>query len=218
MIGDFVLPLLILIVLAIIGLTAWLVFILTKGSSEKNDSKSASKSHRPASTSSDSILSVQKNQRGLWEVRVLDVSYQKIEDIPDPEVRSQVVDAIKIVAAFGRDYIAKRRKAQPEHPAPSAERAAPVPQRTADGSRLHQPSAPPQLIPQINLAKEIGEILEEMQKQRSSLAKRSIRLQNAPDGGVRFVIDGRTYTSVGEIPDLEVQALIRDATREWERR
>jgi len=161
---------------------------------------------------------VQKNQRGLWEVRVLDVSYQKIEDIPDPEVRSQVVDAIKIVAAFGRDYIAKRRKAQPEHPAPSAERAAPVPQRTADGSRLHQPSAPPQLIPQINLAKEIGEILEEMQKQRSSLAKRSIRLQNAPDGGVRFVIDGRTYTSVGEIPDLEVQALIRDATREWERR
>ena len=216
MTGDFLLPLLILVVLVIIGLTIWLVITLSRSSAQNKKSTDVTKRSRSAPVPSDSILSVQKNQHGLWEVRIFNEVYQNLNDVPDPNVRNEVVDAIKIIAAFGRDYISKKKAPSPKPKVSSTKQGTPVPP-LKNATRLHRPSAPPRLMPQIDLAREIGDILEEMQQQRPSLAKRSIRLQNAPDGGVRFVIDGAMYTTVDEIPDLEVQALIRDATRAWEK-
>lgn len=217
MMGNFLLPLLILIVLIIIGLMVWIVLTLSKSTARNKTAEDTAKSSQQVSAPSDSVLSVQKNQRGLWEVRVYNKSYKKLDDVPDPGVRDEVVDAIKIIAAFGRDYIAKEKASVPKPETTPAKQSIPAPSLT-DVDRLRPPSTPPRLMPQIDLAREIGDILEEMQRQRPSMANRSIRLQNAPDGGVRFVIDGETYATVDEIPDLEVQALIRDATREWEKR
>ena len=73
-------------------------------------------------------------------------------------------------------------------------------------------------MPSLDLAGEIGEIVEEMQVRVPSLAGRSVRIQNAPGGGIQFAIDGIVYPDVDSIPDLDVQALIRAATQEWERR
>ncbi len=84
--------------------------------------------------------------------------------------------------------------------------------------RLRMPEAPPILLPPIDLAREIGEIVEQMQALNPRLAGRSIRLQNTSEGGIRFVIDGHSYTAVEQIPDPEIQNLIRAATKEWERR
>lgn len=216
MTGDFLLPLLILVILVIIGLTIWLALTLSrKTSGNRTTGSNSNKSARNASVTPNSLLSVRQDERGLWEVRVLNVPYQRLGEVPDPKVRKQVVDAIRIVAAFGREYITRQQKETSNRPAETAAPTTPVSPPDVT-SRLRRPAAPPRLMPQIDLAKEIGEILREMQKQRSSLAKRSIGLQNASDGGVRFVVDGKTYTTVSEIPDLEVQALIRDATREWE--
>ncbi len=220
MTGTLLLPLFILAILIIVGLTAWLVITLI-GGDQKQESKrrqSGAKAQRSSSVTTSRILSVGRNSRGLWEVQVLGEPYQRLEDVPDAETRTEVVNAIRIVAAFGRNYIAKQGKTAPKRAETAAPNPTPIPPLPSKEARLHRPTKPPTLIPQINLAKEISEILETKQQQRSSLAKRSIRLQNAPGGGVWFVIDGHTYTAVDEIPDLEVQALIRDATREWEKR
>jgi len=86
------------------------------------------------------------------------------------------------------------------------------------GPKLVRPDAPPVWMPTIDLAKEIGEIVEEMQERSPTLQKRSIRLRNAAGGGVEFAIDGIVYADVTEIPETEIQDLIRRATKEWERR
>ncbi|MEJ5312341.1 MAG: hypothetical protein WHX52_21455 [Anaerolineae bacterium] len=85
-------------------------------------------------------------------------------------------------------------------------------------SVLKRPDAMPRLMPAIDLAREIGEIVAQMQAQIPALAQRAIKLQNSPSGGVQFVIDDMIYFDVNEIPDADVQALIRAATKEWERR
>jgi len=83
---------------------------------------------------------------------------------------------------------------------------------------LKRSDAAPTIMPMLDLAREIGEIVSEMQVKIPSLSHRSIRLQNAPSGGVHFAIDGIVYPDVNEIPDADIQALIRAATKEWERR
>lgn len=74
------------------------------------------------------------------------------------------------------------------------------------------------LLPMLDLAAEIEAIVHEMQPRYPSLAQRVIRLQNAPGRGVRVAVDGIVYESVDEVPDPDIQSLIRAATREWERR
>lgn len=83
---------------------------------------------------------------------------------------------------------------------------------------LKRSDAAPTIMPTLDLAREIGEIVSEMQTNMPSLAHRSIRLQNAPSGGIQFAIDGIVYPDVNEIPDPDIQTLIHAATKEWERR
>ncbi len=83
---------------------------------------------------------------------------------------------------------------------------------------LKRSAAMPTLLPTIDLAHEIGEIVARMQAQNPALVQRSIRLQNALSGGIQFAIDCIVYATVEEIPDPAIQALIRAATKEWERR
>jgi len=74
------------------------------------------------------------------------------------------------------------------------------------------------LLPMLDIAGEIENIMRQMQPGYPGLAQRVIRLQNAPGRGVRVVVDGIVYESVDAVPDPDIQALIRAATREWERR
>ncbi len=96
--------------------------------------------------------------------------------------------------------------------------ASPLLARIAQEPRLVRSDAPPTLLPAIDLAKDIGEIVDEILPGHPELRGRSIRLQNAPSGGILFVIDGIPYESVEEIPEAEIRDLIRAATKEWERR
>jgi hypothetical protein len=73
-------------------------------------------------------------------------------------------------------------------------------------------------MPTINLAEEIGDILDEMIKSSPELSGYSIGLINTPTGGVGFAVEGKVYHDLSEIPNPEIRALIRRATKEWERR
>jgi hypothetical protein len=50
------------------------------------------------------------------------------------------------------------------------------------------------------------------------LANRRIRLTESPDGGATVFVGTTRYLGVGDVPDHEIQAAIRAATAEWEKR
>ncbi len=108
-----------------------------------------------------------------------------------------------------------RPAAEPPLAAPPAPALRPKP---SDEPRLKRSSGPALLMPTIDLAREIGDIVAAMQAQRPDLSARSIKLLNAASGGIDFTIDGLTYGSLDEIPDAAVRELIQAAIKEWERR
>ena len=212
------------VLIVIVGLTAWLAIVINRrggkqyqpGVGNLGRGKSASR----FADAGFNVLCARLNEEGLWEVLVYGELYRTLAAVPDAAVQQQVVDALKILGAFSRGYLQKQRSpATPAVSPPAGKQIQPLPSLgMPEGERPKLSAAPPTFMPRINLAKEIGEILEELQTRDPSLAQRSIHLRNVPGGGVLFIVDGVTYTSRDEIPDLEVQSLIRAATQEWERR
>lgn len=193
------------------------------------------------------FLTLQRSPSGMWEVRVSGQRYQTIEALPNDKDRKEVVSGLRALVNFSRSYVQKNqpgaatpapvstqeaRFAPTQSPPPSIPKipnftrksnpsstATTKPRTFAKpGPTLRRQSKAPELMPVINFADEIGEIIAQMQPHDPNLAGRSIRLTNSHSGGVDFAIDGLVYTSVDEIPDAEVQALIRAATKEWEKR
>ena len=52
----------------------------------------------------------------------------------------------------------------------------------------------------------------------SPLASRGIRLFEPPEGGVVVMVGMNKYNGVSEVPDADVQAVIRGAIAEWEKK
>ncbi len=208
---SWILPVLILVILSIVGLTVWLASVLLKGQTSQPPGTAA----RQQGNSEDSVLSIRRDERGIWEVRVNGTPYHRLEEVPEPALRREVVDAVRILAGFSRDYISREHKAATVPPQAPARTPGELPPFLR-GTRPQLSQKPPVFMPRINLAKEIGEILEELLAQHSSLARRSIYLQDAPDGSISFIVDGKSYSAIGDISELEVQALIRTATQQWE--
>jgi len=232
---DILLPIAFFFVIAtVIGLSVWLTFVFIRRNRGERPEVGAAVSPAvgpaaapgPSAAPGKDVLQVRLNAQGLWEVWIYGTRYTNLEAVPDVAVRDQVVDAVRILAGFSRSYIQKQQKPgapQAEAPAPklAAAELPGIPRVTAPSAfetELRRPTTPPTLIPEINLAKQIGDIVDELKARAPSLRERSIRLQNTPGGGVVFVVDGMPYNSVADIPDIEVQALIRAATKEWERR
>ena len=69
----------------------------------------------------------------------------------------------------------------------------------------------------LSIVSQIDEILQ-ARLAASPLAKRGIRLQESPEGGVIVWVGMQKFTGVGDVTDPEVQAIIRAATAEWEKK
>ncbi|HEY88372.1 MAG TPA: hypothetical protein G4N98_01380 [Thermoflexia bacterium] len=209
---SWILPVLVLVVLSIVGLTVWLASVLLKDSTNQPLGTAV----RQRGNSEDSVLSIRRDERGIWVVQVGGTPYHKLAEVPEPAMRREVVDALKILAGFSREYISREHQAATAQPQEPARAPGKLPQFHSQ-ARPKLSQKPPVFMPRINLAQEIGEILEELLVQHPSLTRRSIYLQDAPDGSISFIVDGESYSAVGDISDLEVQALIRTATRQWEK-
>ncbi|RME89710.1 MAG: hypothetical protein D6770_03880 [Anaerolineae bacterium] len=68
-----------------------------------------------------------------------------------------------------------------------------------------------------SIIEQIDDILQ-AKLARSPLAGRGIRLVEAPDGSVHIWVAQNLYKAIDEIPDPAIQAIIREAIAEWERR
>ena len=100
--------------------------------------------------------------------------------------------------------------APPSAPAPvSVPRTQPA---TAPGAaQKEEPLAPRTMVGQIDAILQIS-------LAGTPLAQRGIRLEETPGGGVTVVVGLNRYVGVGEVPDPEVQAVIRSAIAEWEKK
>jgi hypothetical protein len=91
-------------------------------------------------------------------------------------------------------------------PSPSKSRPA------AAGAKKEGPSAAP-----LSMVTQIDAILQ-ARLLGTSLAERGVRLVESPEGGVSVMVDNKSFAGVGEVPDPNVQAAIRLAIAEWEKR
>lgn len=68
----------------------------------------------------------------------------------------------------------------------------------------------------LNLAAEIDQLLQIRVKASPELSQRFIHVRSVPEGGLRFRVDDVRYDGIDEIPDPQIQAVIRAAIAEWE--
>lgn len=232
--SDFPIELVLLVIVAgvIIAIVVWLFSAL--GGRRREDPPSLSSS-APSVVSPDRDLIRVRHTGNQWEVWVYGTRYSSLSEVSHEPTRQEFLEALRMLATFAREAVRQGQvtatpfpaPAVPVSPAPADKPAAPPPAPVV-GDRLavvppkekelRVSSRPPAFMPVIDLAREIGEIMEEMQARSPELASRSIRLRNAAGGGVHIVVDGIVYPTVEEVPEPAIQALIRAATQEWERR
>ncbi len=233
------LPMLILLgagILAIVGLLIWRSIRPKQPRRLPKAAQPRSGAQEQASRA-DWFLALRRGQ-DRWEVYVDGRRYPTLTAVPDAEVRAEVVAALRALAGFARTYVQTQA-----HEQGSSTEATAAPVESRDDRRgTSQDLAPPDsataaeaavtwseppsrrvaapagTVPAIDLAQEIGDILEEMKARNPALQSHSVHLANVPGGGIRFAVDGSLYHEIDEIPTPEIRDLIRQATREWERR
>ena len=102
------------------------------------------------------------------------------------------------------------RPAPPPVVAPRPAETAPAAPPLAGAAKPPEPvSAPTTMVGQIDA-------ILQTKLSGTSLAGRGIRLVESAQGGAMVVVGMNRYAGVGEVPDPEIQALIRAAIAEWE--
>ena len=212
LLSRLLLPILILLIVGIVAIIVWLIWSATRPQKD-GASGGAQDNARQAAD----FLSVRHRGQGGWGIYVNGRSYPSLEAVPDPEKRAEIQSALQALAAFGC-YQQQVATPGPVDPPPSAaERNRTVLTATA-ATPQERPVARGATLPTIDLAYEIGEILDEMLPRHPSLQGHAVTLQNRPGHGIAFVVDGAIYQEIADIPNSEIRLLIRDATKEWERR
>ncbi len=114
--------------------------------------------------------------------------------------------------------------AEPPKPAPVAYRATELPPPEAPSMkpleqfrklRTKQPPATKYVI------KSITEQIEDHLQDKiahTPLARRGVHVRSELQGNAVFLLDGKTYPSVDDMPDPEVRQVIREAISEWEKK
>jgi hypothetical protein len=199
----------------------------------------ASPTATPARPGEVLLMQVWQAADGVLVVQVEGQRYRRLFDIRDGAVGRQVLETINRLAAFSRG--------EESHSAPIVQPSAssvqvPPPriveeQAQAVLDELRQPKVAPKKsrisldpvplrrrseaqIPglTLNLAEEIDQLLQVRVDADPDFNRRYIHVTSAPDGGLRFVIDNSRYNALDEVPESDVQALIRAAITDWEAR
>ncbi len=219
--SELLLPVLIILGIGIAAIVGWLVWTLTRPKGRTTSDATEA----PAVTNSVStpcFVGIKRGSQGGWEITVEGQAYPRLDAVPNPDTRAQVTNAIGALATFAG--YAQQPSDPPAAAQPPDVRIG-VTRDPRSSARARVPAAAA-VAPvrggaatlAIDLAREIGEIIDEMMAQRPDLHGHAVTLQNRAGHGIAFVVDGTVYQEIPDIPTPEIQALIRDATKEWERR
>lgn len=97
---------------------------------------------------------------------------------------------------------------------PAAEPASP-PRRGFFGRS--KPAGPEPLLPALNLAQQINEIVQARLRYSPLAATTRLEITSDPGGGILINVNGRLYHGADEIPQPEVKELIQASIKEWEK-
>jgi hypothetical protein len=193
----------------------------------------------------DLLMQVWQDRQGYLVVEVGGRRYRRLFDVRDGEVGRQLLETINRLVVFSRGQESRVTPSPPPQtaaPSPAAvgppataalesqthalldrlhqqEEEAPRKARiTTDPRPFRRPSVSKQVGITLNLADEIERLLQIRVQASPAFSQRSIHVVSAPDGGLRFEIDGTCYNTMDEIPEPQVQGLIRAAISDWEAR
>jgi hypothetical protein len=210
-----------LLVVAIIsaifgGLLIWLLGYISGDKPSSNQSPTAATSAEPetASTDEQELLRVSRTTRGVV-VFVQGQRYRHLREVANSQMGHETIEALKVVLAFAEGWLPTPQQSSPALPKPPV---APggfldqLRQRDKFSDKASEPSQPGPL----SMVREINELVQQRLRKRPELAKQRVRLISGEDGNLYIYVGHQTFSSVGDIPDPQVQTLIQDAIREWE--
>ena len=132
----------------------------------------------------------------------------------EPPQRRRLIDLMVVMRPWIEAGPAARP--QPAAPAPAPAPAAAAPARDVSAEDAPPPPAETGSAP-TTMVGQIDAILQS-KLAGTPLAGRGIRLVESAQGGAMVVVGLQRFAGVGEVPDPDVQAMIRSAIAEWEKK
>jgi len=245
---SLLLPILIILIIGIVTIAGWLIWLSIRSRRQSTSAVGVTRSlSTPASAEAQPTgstppaytLGVKRDTVGGWEIYVKGQRCRTLAAVSDSQTREEATSALRALAGFAKGVVSQAQPTAPPVESPSREikpttqaarPVSPLSQRLAPPAQTSDAGTPGALepparritplrgsLPTIDFAYEINGILDELLVQTPALQGHTVVLQNIP-GGINFFVDGTAYDEIADIPSAEIQALIRQATREWERR
>ncbi len=174
------------------------------------------------------LLCVSRTENGLV-IYVQGERHRRLEEITDPQVGRDTVEAIKAVLEFSANWLpSMRQQVTPPSTAPGSTidqetflsqlRQAPPPPPAKPPGLLAplQRRTPSTLLDPLPLVEEIDELVQRKLHEQPELAEHRIRLTSGATGGLCIYVGDRAFDAVGDVTDPRIKALIQEAIREWE--
>lgn len=214
------------------GLGAWLWNYITNADRHRRQRAAESSPETGDMQQSDDVelLRVSRTAQGDVIVFVQGEPRQHLREIKDFQQGQDTVTALRAVLAFAEGYlpVGASTQAETSAPAPSEppideetflERLKQTdlfpleePKPTLWGATLSRKAQP--LTPLTTPADQINELLQS-RLESSSFSHRDIQITTGKDGGICIYVGAQRFTTVEEVPDAEIRALIQGAIDEW---
>ena len=171
----------------------------------------------PTLTEERELLRVARTDKGVVGVFVQGQRYHRLQEIRDPQIGCETIEALKAVLTFAEGWLPlKQTTAQAAARKSTVDEEAFLEQLrssnlfSAGSSSRLSPSEP--LIP----VEVINNMVQERLRKRPDLAAQRIFLATESRGTLRIYVGMQSFEAVDDIPNAEVRALIQDAIHEWE--
>jgi hypothetical protein len=163
------------------------------------------------------LLRVARTDKGVVGVFVQGQRYHRLQEIKDPQVGCETIEALKAVLTFAEGWLplkptttqtAARKSTVDEEAFLEQLRSSNL--FSAGSSSRLSPSEP--LIP----VEVINNMVQERLHKRPDLAAQRVFLATESRRTLRIYVGMQSFEAVDDIPNAEVRGLIQDAIHEWE--
>ncbi|RME11896.1 MAG: hypothetical protein D6802_05670 [Ardenticatenia bacterium] len=192
-----------------------LIFYILRARVEREAQRKAAQKH-------DAIIISQKNPVAPVRFEVEGVVYESVADVQDEQHLRMILGAIRMAQTqIPPETWERLTGTAPDVPrSPVAPTSPPAPPATPSQrpslSGVATPINTMHPDPARGLAEQVDVILQEMLMKMANPP--DVSLATAHDGRMRISYEGRVYYTIEQVPDPEIQQMIRQAVALWEQR